>query len=259
MTELRFIGKSDEGTHLDLHDSDGNEFTVRISDALKSSVNQPHLISVPEQEVETISVKEIQRRLRAGVLPDELARENNISLEKIERFSGPIVQERIYIIDQAQQIAIRKEGGRDPVSLLGVVVSRLAPRNVDLADLSWDTWRLEDGTWTLELHYPNASGHGIAQWNFDTTRRVLVSLDENARWMMGDEPAPRPIVAPGLVYSDAPHPTMRHEENSEPEVPRLAVIREAPDNDAARDGVVARAKVPSWDEIMFGIKPTEED
>jgi hypothetical protein len=51
---------------------------------------------------------------------------------------------------------------------------------------------------------------------------------------------------------------VRHEENSEPEVPRLAVIREAPDNDAARDGVVARAKVPSWDEIMFGIKPTDD-
>jgi hypothetical protein len=43
-----------------------------------------------------------------------------------------------------------------------------------------------------------------------------------------------------------------------PEVPRLAVIRELPDDEAARDGVVARAKVPSWDEIMFGIKPTED-
>ncbi len=258
MTELRFIGKSDEGTHLSLHDNDGNEFTLRISDGLRTSVNQPHLTSVPEQEVETVSVKEIQRRLRAGELADELARENNISLERIERFSGPILQERIYIIDQAQQIAIRKEGGRDPVSLLGVVVSRLAPRNVDLADLSWDTWRLEDGTWTVELHYPNANGHGVAQWNFDPTRRVIVSLDENARWMMGDEPAPRPIASAGLVYSDSPHPTNRHEEISEPEVPRLAVIREAPDNDAARDGIVARAKVPSWDEIMFGIKPTED-
>lgn len=258
MTELRFIGKSDEGTHISLHDNDAHEFTVRISDALKTAVNQPHLSSVPEQEVETISVKEIQRRLRAGELADELARENNISLEKINRFSGPILQERIYIIDQAQQIAIRKEGGRDPVSLLGVVLSRLSPRNVDLADLSWDTWRLEDGTWTVELHYPNANGHGVAQWSFDPVRRVINSLDENARWMMGDEPTPRPIVASGLVYSDTPHPTVRQEEKSEPEVPRLAVIREAPDNEATRDGVVARAKVPSWDEIMFGIKPTED-
>ena len=258
MTELRFIGKSDEGTHLSLHDSDGNEFSLRISDSLRATVNQPRLTSVPEQDAETISVKEIQRRLRAGELPEELARENNISMEKIERFSGPILQERIYIIDQAQQIPIRKEGGREPVTLLGVVVSRLAPRNVDLADLSWITWRHEDGTWTVELHYPHSSGRGVAQWNFDPTRRLVASLDENARWMMGDEPTQRPIVAPGLVYSESNHPSQREERETEPEVPRLAVIREAPDDEATRDGVVARAKVPSWDEIMFGIKPTED-
>lgn len=258
MTELRFIGKSDDGTHLSLHDSDGNEFTIRISDTLRAMVNQPRLTSVPEQELEIISIKDIQRRMRAGVLPEELARENNISMEKIERFSGPILQERIYIIDQAQQIPIRKEGGREPVTLLGVVLSRLAPRNVDLSDLSWITWRHEDGTWTIELHYPNTSGRGVAQWNFDPTRRLVASLDENARWMMGDEPAPRPISTPGLVYSNTPHPSMRQELTLEPDVPRLAVIREAPDDDAARDGVIARAKVPSWDEIMFGIKPTDD-
>ena len=100
MTELRFIGKSDEGTHLSLHDSDGNEFTVRISDSLRATLNQPRLTSVPEQSFETISIKEIQLRLRAGELAEELARENNITLEKIERFSGPILQERIYIIDR---------------------------------------------------------------------------------------------------------------------------------------------------------------
>jgi len=258
MTELRFIGKSDEGTHLSLHDSDGNEFTVRISDSLRETLNQPRLISVPEQSIETISIKEIQRRLRAGELGEELARENNITLEKIERFSGPILQERIYIIDQAQQIVIRKEGEREPVTLLGVVISRLAPRNIDLADLSWVTWRHEDGTWNIQLHYPNTSGHGVAQWNFDPTRRTVASLDENARWMMGNEPPTRSIATPGLVYSDSPHPSMREVATHGPEVPRLAVIREAPDDEAVRDGVVARAKVPSWDEIMFGIKATDD-
>ena len=258
MTELRLNGKNEDGTHLSLHDNDGTEFTLRISDTLRATVNQPRLSAVPEQETETISIKEIQRRLRAGELAEELARENNISIEKIERFSGPILQERIYIIDQAQQVPIRKEGGRDAVNLLGVVVSRLAPRNIDLSDLSWNTWRHEDGTWTVELHYPNTNGVGIAQWNFDTTRRMLASMDENARWMMGDEPPARQMPAPGLVYSDSNHPSLREEITPTPEVPRLAVIRELPDDEAARDGVVARAKVPSWDEIMFGIKPNED-
>ena len=277
VTELRLNGKTEDGLHLSLHDNDGNEYTVRVSDTLRATVNQQRLMAVPTNLEPTVSIKEIQRLLRAGQTSDLIARENNISLEKIERFAGPILSERIYIIDQAQQIVIRKEGGRDAVTLLGVVISRLAPRNIDSSELSWDTWRLEDGTWTIELHYPNSTGVGIAQWNFDAVLRTVISMDENARWMMGDEPAPRQLPTPGLVPTETSHPSERRiidvysefrkenlqdelEEEIEPirEVPRLAVIREEPDDEASRDGITARAKVPSWDEIMFGIKPEDK-
>ena len=274
MTELRLNGKTEDGLYLSLHDNDGNEFTVRVSDTLRSTVNQQRLMAVPATDEPTVSIKEIQRLLRAGQTAEQIARDNNVSIDKVERFAGPILSERIYIIDQAQQIAVRKEGGRDAVTLLGVVISRLAPRNIDSSELSWDTWRLEDGTWTIELHYPNNTGVGIAQWSFDSTLRTVTSMDENARWMMGDEPTPRQLPTPGLVSTEASHPSERRvidvysefrkevaEDELEDiveeirEVPRLAVIREEPDDEASRDGITARAKVPSWDEIMFGIKP----
>ena len=277
MTELRLNGKTEDGLYLSLHDNDGNEFTIRVSDTLRATVNQQRLMAVPTNPEPSVSIKEIQRLLRAGQTAEQIAREHEISIEKVERFAGPILSERIYIIDQAQQIVIRKEGGRDAVTLLGVVISRLAPRNIDSSELSWDTWRLEDGTWTIELHYPNNTGVGIAQWSFDATLRTVISMDENARWMMGDEPTPRQLPTPGLVPTEASHPSERRvidvyseyrkeiltdeiEEELEPirEVPRLAVIREEPDDEAARDGITARAKVPSWDEIMFGIKPEDK-
>jgi hypothetical protein len=108
-------------------------------------------------------------------------------------------------------------------------------------------------------------------------------MDENARWMMGDEPAPRQLSKPGLVTTESTHPSERRSpenhgvstidkdrfneyedlesfenEKISPLVPRLAVIREEPDDEASRDGITARAKVPSWDEIMFGIKPEDK-
>jgi len=274
VTELRLGGKTEDGLYLSLHDNDGNEFTVRVSDTLRATVNQQRLMAVPTNDEPSISIKEIQRLLRAGQTAEQIARENKTTIEKVERFAGPILSERIYIIDQAQQIVIRKEGGRDAVTLLGVVISRLAPRNIDSSELSWDTWRLEDGTWTLALHYPNSSGIGIAQWNFDSVLRSVTSMDENARWMMGDDPAPRQLPTAALIPTESSHPSERRiidvysefrketledelEEEIEPvrEVPRLAVIREEPDDEATRDGITARAKVPSWDEIMFGIKP----
>ena len=277
MTELRLDGKTEDGLYLSLHDNDGNEFTVRVSDTLRATVNQQRLMAVPSNDEPTVSIKEIQRLLRAGQTTEQVARENNTTIEKVERFAGPILSERIYIIDQAQQIVIRKEGGREAVTLLGTVISRLAPRNIDSSELSWDTWRLEDGTWTLELHYPNSSGTGIAQWSFDSILRTVTSMDENARWMMGDDPAPRQLPTPALVPTESSHPSERRiidvysefrketpdqelEEEIEPirEVPRLAVIREEPDDEATRDGITARAKVPSWDEIMFGIKPEDK-
>jgi hypothetical protein len=244
---------------------------------LRATVNQQRLMAVPENDEPTVAIKEVQRLLRAGQTADQIAREYNISIEKVERFAGPILSERVYIIDQAQQIAIRKEGGRDAVTLLDVVISRLAPRNIDSSELSWDTWRLENGTWTIELHYPNSTGVGIAQWSFDATLRTVTSMDENARWMMGDEPAPRQLPTAGLVPTETSHPSerrvidvyseFRKEETEQEindvveeirEVPRLAVIREEPDDEASRDGITARAKVPSWDEIMFGIKPEDK-
>jgi hypothetical protein len=277
VTELRLNGKTEDGLYLSLHDNDGNEFTIRVSDTLRATVNQQRLMAVPTNPEPSVSIKEIQRLLRAGQTAEQIAREHEISIEKVERFAGPILSERIYIIDQAQQIVIRKEGGRDAVTLLGVVISRLAPRNIDSSELTWDTWRLEDGTWTIELHYPNNTGVGIAQWSFDATLRTVISMDENARWMMGDDPTPRQLPTPGLVPTEASHPSERRvidvyseyrkeiltdeiEEELEPirEVPRLAVIREEPDDEAARDGITARAKVPSWDEIMFGIKPEDK-
>ena len=135
MTELRLNGKTEDGLYLSLHDNDGQEFTVRVSDTLRAAVNQQRLMAVPSNDEPTISIKEIQRLLRAGQTAEQIARENQTTIEKIERFAGPILSERIYIIDQAQQIAIRKEGGRDPVTLLGTVISRLAPRNIDSSEL----------------------------------------------------------------------------------------------------------------------------
>ncbi|CAB4566442.1 unannotated protein [freshwater metagenome] len=283
MTELRLDGRTDDGLYLSLRDQEGEQYSVRISDTLRATVNQQRLNSVPDNEEPSISIKEIQRLLRTGQTSEQISREYNVSIEKIERFAGPILSERIYIIDQAQQIVVRKEIDRDPVTLIQTITSRLAPRGIDASTLSWDTWRLENGTWTVELHYPQTGGVGVAQWSFDPLLRSLTSMDENARWMMGDEPAPRQLSKPGLVTTESTHPSERRStenhgvstidkdrfkeyedlesfenEKISPLVPRLAVIREEPDDEASRDGITARAKVPSWDEIMFGIKPEDK-
>ena len=272
MSELRINGKNEEGTHLNLVDNDGAQFTLRISDTLRATVNQPRLTSVPSHDVEeTVSVKEIQRRLRAGDAPEVIAREGNTTVDKVARFSGPILQEREYILSQARTAPLRKDSTRLDISFLEAVVSKLVPRGVDEDDLSWNTWRLPDATWHIELNYPNRDGNGVATWNFDTSRRTINPTDDNGAWLIGEE-APARVIEPGFINSEPTHPSRVEAvapvelpgasslfspvvvEEEKPETPRLVAIRDTPTAADAEDGVVARAKIPSWDEIMFGSK-----
>jgi hypothetical protein len=273
MSELRFTGKTEDGNHLALVDGDGNNFSLRISDTLRATVNQPRLASVPAADItESISVKEIQRRLRAGDSFETIAREGQTTVDKVERFSGPIMQEREYILDRTRELVMRKDAHRSDLTFADVVLAKLAPRGVDTDSVSWNTWRLVDGTWHIELHYPNRDGNGIATWNFDLARRALDASDDNGAWLIGEE-APSRILTPGIIHAEPTHPSRIEEpridveipriadlfeppaEKSEP--PRLAVIRETPTATDSQDGITARAKVPSWDEIMFGRKSEE--
>ena len=290
MSELRLTGKTPDGVHLALTNNDGAQFTLRISDTLRATVNQPRLTSVPvADENAAMSVRDMQRRLRAGETMDAIARDGNISVDKVERFAGPILQERLFIIDQVHSLTPRREGkdsGREALTFLDILTSKLSPRGVDTDSLDWNTWRLDDGTWTIELHYPNRDGMGAAQFSYDTHRRTITPLDDNAAWMMGED-APIRRIEPGLIYADPTHPSRTSErvEAKEPirsiasslddlpdndptdeeleaeisrETPRLVSIRETPAPGDKQDGITARAKVPSWDEIMFGQKPTDD-
>jgi hypothetical protein len=279
MTELRLDGKTEDGNHLALVDTDGNNYSLRISDTLRATVNQPRLSSVPAIDTPaTITVKEIQRRLRAGDSFELIAREGQTTVDKVERFSGPIMQEREYILNNARQLIMRKDAHRTDLTFGDVVLAKLAPRGVDVDQISWNTWRLADGTWHMELHYPNRDGNGIATWNFDLSRRALDASDDNGAWLI-DEEAPARAAAPAIIYSEPTHPSRIEEVKEEvqiptiadlfeapeekSETPRLAVIRETPNAADSQDGITGRAKVPSWDEIMFGRKseesPTDEN
>jgi hypothetical protein len=181
------------------------------------------------------------------------------------------LQEREYILSQARTAPLRKDSTRLDISFLEAVVSKLVPRGVDADDLSWNTWRLPDATWHIELNYPNRDGNGVATWNFDTSRRTINPTDDNGAWLIGEE-APARVIEPGFINSEPSHPSRVDAvtpvdlpgasslfspvvvEEEKPETPRLVAIRDTPTAADAEDGVVARAKIPSWDEIMFGSK-----
>ena len=251
--ELRIV--SDDGESILLTDSSGNKYRAE-----RKSAPHPALISVPAASGGSeLTIKEIQARLRAGQSPREISESSGTALEKIERFSGPIMHERNHIITHALDTQVRR--GKSELTLREVVHERLGARGVDINVLEWNAFRQEDGTWIISVQYPTRDGQSSGEWILDTNKRTLAARDEGARWISGDDRSPQEKVRSQLPTELLGGSSAIEERTSrEPkEPPRLMAVREEvePTSDAARDGVVGRAKVPSWDEIMFG-KKTEE-
>ena len=265
MTELRVVGKTSDGEKLELADESGNSFTVKIDDSLKNSL----VASAPTPRLSAVvddspgySIKEIQARLRAGESFDEVARISGLSPAKIERYASPIMQERAWVIEQAEKSSPKGTS----LPLRELVIQRLAPRGVNMNQISWNTWRLDNGHWHLVLTYPSSDGTREATWNFDLNKRVFVSKDDGARWICGEE-----IPKQSKPDRMSDHGVLFPADGESPQPPRLVAVRtdlaqeepvektEIP-SDAKKDGVTRRISIPSWDDIMFGrSKKKDED
>ena len=275
-TDLRLVGRSEDGSELELTDQSGDKYTVRISDTLRATVNQPRLAAVVDlnSERSDVTVKDIQSRLRSGETIDAIARTTDWSAEKIEKFSGPILQERAYVIEQALKSPIRREGNSP--TLAEAADSQLISHGVDMDEVEWNTHRNHDGSWTIILHFPSRDGVNTAQWAFDSGRHTLIAEDDDARWVVGEERETRPRTPThGMVYPQdgaTPPPSMTYPTHIPQPAPRLVAVREEVEiietedeiievldleideiePEEKSDGVRSRPKLPSWDDIMFG-------
>lgn len=281
--ELQLVGRATDGSAIELKDGSGAKFLLPITDALKSTIVQPRLVSVaPIDERPTFGVKEIQARLRGGESLGSISRTTDWSLEKIEKFAGPILQERAYVIDTALKSNLRREASSPILSEATFV--QLSNHGVDMEKVEWNTHRNADGTWNIVVHYPNIDGTAEANWTFELGNRILTAQDDSARWIAGDARETRNRTqSHGFINSAEPTPFAPT--TPPPPAPRLVAVREeititeiieevsqdeeysaeeldievVDESDSVQDGVVKRPKLPSWDDIMFGGSKTEDE
>lgn len=263
MSDLRLVGGDDE--KLELSDDAGNNYTLKIDDSLRAALNRSsgerRLTSVAP-ESPAFSIKEIQARLRAGESFAEVARVSGLTSAKIERYASPILQERAWVIEQAEKSSPKGTS----LPLRELVVNRLAPRGVNMNQISWNTWRMDNGAWHLVLSFPSSDGTREAIWIFDLNKRTFASQNEDARWIFGEEPAKSSQKNERLSNHDVLFPL----DGESPQPPRLVAVRSDPATDevpektdipvdAKKDGVTRRISIPSWDDIMFGRGKKKEE
>ena len=189
MTELRVMAVTSDGQRLVLRSNDGQEFHLTIDERLRAAVrgDRARLGQIEIEAEGQLRPRDIQARIRAGATAQEVADACGISVERIRRFEGPILAERAFMAEKAQNTQVRRQGENHGQKLGEIVGERLAKRGAeDPAAVRWDSWRREDGTWTVQAVYKISGETYEALWGFDPPRRLVTPEDDEARLLSSD-------------------------------------------------------------------------
>ena len=260
MSELVYMGRSDDNLSLIFLDDDGNEFSVTIDEHLLRDVTAPSRFTQAAPVTDAaLSPREIQARVRRGEAIESIAADSGESVDRVERYAGPVLAERHHIATKARETFVRRSHG--DVILQDIAVGQLEARGVEAFDLEWDSYRREDGRWNVSVTWPSGSGSGVATWIYDPASQGIIAADDEARWLFDEASAaaaPEPVEQrPRLVGLPAVEPEIIQANNNLDELDSPAWA--GPGQPTMPVPVIAPVadESPSWDDILFGSRPTD--
>ena len=145
--------------------------------------------------------REIQARIRSGQTAEDVAAASGLPIEHIRRFEGPVLTERAWVAQQAQATEVRRPGG--DIELGDLVSERLHAEGVDPADIAWDAWRRDDGTWVVIATFPTPAEHPRGHLDLRQRQPHDDRRRRQCRHPVSDRSAGPP--APGGSATDAVH------------------------------------------------------
>lgn len=280
MDELTLVGLSEDKTAVVLSDADGTRFRLDVDGllrrALASARPAPTRVEPAAAAATTepaLRPREIQRRVRAGESPAEIAESAGMSLSKVLPFALPVLDERAHVAERALHAVVRGARTGTLNQTLGIVsTAQLRTEGLRPEDASWEAWRREDGRWSLRATYLLNGREHHANFAYDVTGRYVVAEDPASRWLSGTVEADAEPTAESngralRAVADLTEITVAADADwIVTQVTERLTTERVPDHDdaetqaadhetpiaAPRGARRARTSVPSWDEIMFG-------
>lgn len=208
MQDLQLIGVHEDGEHLLLSGGEGGRFRIRVDEPLRAAIrrDRPRLGQLQIEIDGGLRPRDVQALIRAGASAEEAASRAGWSVEKVHRYEGPILAEREHVTGLAREARLRGHSGGgnngNAPTLSARVAERLKGRGVDATGVSWDSWRAEDGPWTVVLTFAAGGRQRQASWSFDPADRTVSAVDDEARWLSeAEQLAKGPLPAPHLSSS----------------------------------------------------------
>ena len=202
MQELEIAGVEDG--RLILTADDGERYAVPIDDRLLVAVRRP----IAEQGVSRkLSPREIQSHIRGGMSAEDVAAITGAPLEYIQRFEGPVLAEREFVVDSALAVPVHVADADPlaaPMTFGDAILERL--HIVGGVDARWTSWKEASG-WVVRLGYEIGVVEHDARWQFDPKRQSLSPLNAEAVGLSRVDPSAEHQAPPRLrAVVDQPSP-----------------------------------------------------
>jgi hypothetical protein len=139
----------------------GERFRLPVDAALRARITSPTV----QSDEKRLSPREIQAHVRAGLTADQVAAMTGVPVAFIERFVGPVLAERAYIVESALAVRLPPEieGARARTfgAVMGERLDALAAKEV-----RWSSAKEPSG-WILAVAFVADDVQHAARWRFD--------------------------------------------------------------------------------------------
>ena len=177
MQDLRVIGV--ENGALLVAAVDGNRFRIPIDEVLQSKLRQ----AVPDPgSGRKVAPREIQAQIRSGMSAADVAAITGVPLEYIQKFEGPVLAEREFVVETALGVAVHTAIESDPMSAGRTFGTVIRERLVGLGAVGerWASWKDPETGWIVKLAFTAEQIDHDARWRFDPKKLTLAPLNNEA-------------------------------------------------------------------------------
>jgi len=183
-----------------------------------------------------LAPRDVQRLLRAGKSVEQVAKQAGVDVAWIERFLGPVLDERAVAIRDSQNARLEKPRlGLSSLPLGEAVARNLRARRVRISDdelkAAWDASRSDSQPWVISLTFPYRGREQRAVWRFDP-RTGEVSAGNRLGSDVGWVADSRRPAAPSR--SSRPRPAARRPASKKPAAKKAPARKSAAKKSAAK-------------------------
>jgi hypothetical protein len=187
--ELTVIGT--ENGALIVVSAEGTRFRVPITEALHTALRQNRPAALAAHRVPP---REIQALIRQGLTAQQVAAQTGEPLEYIQRFEGPVLAEREYVVTAARTVpvAVAAELEAGTTGTFGSVIDRRLSA-LGARDVRWES-RKTDAHWLVSVSFLDGETARTATWTFDPKKSALAPVDHEAHSLSQQGDAATPVL-----------------------------------------------------------------